>query len=177
MYLYWLTGLAGAGKTTIGRELYSLIKAKKSNVVFLDGDVLREVFGKNMDYSTNERIKIAFQYSRLCKLLTEQGIDVICATISMFKECWEWNRDNIPFYHEIYIRVPLDILIKRDQKQLYSRALNGEIQQVMGIDIPFDEPGKPDLIIDNDGSKTPNYLANYIYQQLIHGEIKNESKD
>jgi adenylylsulfate kinase-like enzyme len=167
MYLYWLTGLAGAGKTTIGRELYSLIKTKKSNIVFLDGDILREVFGKNMDYSTDERIKIAFQYSRLCKLLTEQGIDVICATISMFKECRQWNRDNIPGYHEIYIRVPLDILIKRDQKQLYSRALKGVIQQVMGIDIPFDEPETPDMILDNDGSKSPNFLATYIFKQLV----------
>jgi len=176
MYLYWITGLAGAGKTTIGRELYSLIKTKKSNVVFLDGDILREVFGKNMGYSTDERIKIAFQYSRLCKLLTEQGIDVICATISMFKECRQWNRDNIPCYHEIYIRVPLEILIKRDQKQLYSRALNGEIQQVMGIDIPFYEPERADLIVDNDGSKAPNSLATYIFKKLIDRGIDHEAE-
>ena len=160
--LYWLTGLSGAGKSTIGRELYGLIRRKKPNVILLDGDILREVFGETQNYTSAARLELATQYCRLCKMLTDQGIDVICATISLFPECWSWNREHIPYYCEIYIRVSMDILIKRDQKQLYSRGIRGEIDHVMGVDIPHKEPETPDLIIDNNGFESPLVKANQI---------------
>ena len=149
--LIWITGLAGAGKTTIGKQLYAQLKATKPEVVFLDGDQLREVFGKSEAYTQEERQQLALSYSRLCKVLCSQGIDVICATISMFTECHHWNRANIVRYCEIYIQVPMKILIERDQKQLYSRALQGEIKNVVGVDLGFVAPEKPDLILDNSG--------------------------
>jgi len=162
--LYWITGLSGAGKTTIARELYTIMKDTKSNVVYLDGDIMREVFNAIKDYSQQERLKLAMQYSRLCKLLTDQNIDVICATISMFPQCWEWNRQHIPKYREIYIRVPMDILIQRDQKRLYSQALKGKTKHVMGIDIPFTEPEEPHLTLENEGNESPELLAKQILQ-------------
>lgn len=151
--VYWITGLSGAGKTTIAKLLYDKLKSKKDNVVFLDGDVLREVFGSDIGYSQEDRRKSAMRNSRLCKELSEQGIDVICATISMFDTCREWNRKNIKNYKEIYIKVPMNVLIERNQKGLYSGALNGDIKNVMGIDIDFQEPKNPDMVVINDGSR------------------------
>jgi len=168
--LYWLTGLSGAGKSTIGKELYALLRKQKLNVVYFDGDILREVFGGTGGYSLDERFKLAMQYCHLAKMLTDQGIDVICATISLFKECWEWNRQYIPEYREIYIKVSMEILIQRDQKQLYSRALKGEIQQVMGVDIPLNEPEFPDLILENPGNTTPQFLAKQILKTFQQEE-------
>ena len=162
--LYWLTGLSGAGKTIIGRELYELIRAGNSNVIFLDGDILREVFGCVEGFSQEERLQLAMQYCRLSKMLTEQGMDVVCATISLFPECWQWNRQHIPGYREVYIKVPMDILVQRDQKQLYSRAFNGEIEQVVGVDFPLYEPENPDLILQNHGDTTPKILAKQILE-------------
>jgi cytidine diphosphoramidate kinase len=164
--LYWLTGLSGAGKTTIGSIFYARLKEVKDNIVYLDGDVLREVFGNNKNYSPDERKKLAMCYSRLCKMLTEQGIDVVIATISMFHEVREWNRENIENYNEIYIKVPMDVLIARDQKNLYSRALRGEVEHVMGIDVEVEEPNNPDVIIINDGSTTPEYMMNQLISKL-----------
>lgn len=159
--LYWITGLSGAGKTTIGSRLYQHIRQKKDNVVFLDGDVLREVYQSKV-YSAEGRRNLAFQNARLCKMLTSQGIDVVICLIAMYEDCREWNRKNIDNYHEIYLRVDINELIRRDQKQLYSRALRNEIADVVGINMPFDEPRSPDLIIDNNGQNTPEEIVEMI---------------
>lgn len=154
-FVYWITGLSGAGKTTIGKLLYEKLKEGKDNVVFLDGDILREIFGGDLGYSVEDRKKSAMRNSRICKELSEQGIDVVCATISMFKECRDWNRKNIENYKEIYIKVPIEKLIERNQKGLYSMALKGEIKNVMGVDMDFEEPQNPDIVILNDDSLEP----------------------
>jgi len=164
--LYWLTGLSGAGKTTIGNIFHARLKTLKNNSVYLDGDVLREIFGNNKKYSPDERKNLAMCYSRLCKMLTEQGVDVVIATISMFHEVREWNRENIENYHEIYIKVPMEVLIARDQKNLYSRALRGEVEYVMGIDVEVEEPNNPDVIIENDGSSTPENMTKQLIRKL-----------
>lgn len=164
--LYWLTGLSGAGKSTIAHLLYSYLRRKKNNVVYLDGDDLRKIFGTTNNYSPNERKVLALSYSRLCKMLTEQSIDVVIATISMFHEVRDWNRRNITNYKEIYIKVPMEVLIARDQKNLYSKGLTGEFKQIMGIDLEVEEPISPDLVIENDGTRTPENIVNQIIDKF-----------
>lgn len=159
--VYWITGLSGAGKTTIGSRLYADIKKEKRNVIFLDGDALREIYQDN-NYTYENRKKLAFQHGRLCRMLSEQGIDVVICVIAMFDECREWNRKNISNYKEIYLYADMQELIRRDQKQLYSKALKKEISNVMGIDISFEEPKTPDIIMDNSGEKTPEEVVEEI---------------
>ena len=146
----WLTGLSGAGKTSIGKEVYRLLQAKRPNVVFLDGEVVRDIMGKNLGYTIADRRVGAMRISRLCRWLDSQGIDVVCATISFFDEVREWNREHIPQYFEVYIRVPFDVLVARDPNGLYRQALAGEIENMVGVDIELPPPANPDLITDND---------------------------
>lgn len=160
--LYWVTGLSGAGKTTFGTMLYEQMRSTKENVVFLDGDILRTVFHSD-DYTNEGRKKLAYRYSSLCKMLVDQGIDVVICTIAMYEEVRQWNRDHISSYCEIYIKVSMDELVRRDQKQLYSRALKKEIQNVMGIDVAFDEPVCPDIVLSNDGDRE----IKEVYQNLL----------
>lgn len=161
-HVYWITGLSGAGKTTIGELFYNNLKKKYPNSVFLDGDILRQVFGDDLGYTRDERIKCAMRYSRLCDMLQKQGLNVICCTISMFDSIREWNRNHILNYHEIYVKVSFDQLVKRDQKGLYSGKSKGTHKEVAGIHFQFEEPKCADLILENDGAVTPLEQVNII---------------
>lgn len=149
----WIIGLAGAGKTTIGRALYSELKPKHPNLVFLDGDTVRKVMGEDLGHTLEDRKKNADRVCRLCSMLESQNIHVICAILSIFPESQEWNRQNYRQYYEVYIDVDKETLIKRDQKGLYSKALKGEIKNVVGFDIEFKAPLKADMIVKNDMQK------------------------
>lgn len=162
--VYWITGLSGAGKTTIGQAWYSYLKETMSNIVFLDGDTLRQVFGDDLGYTKEDRKKSAMRNARICKLLSEQGIDVVCCTISMFDEVRQWNRDHINNYKEIYVKVQLETLHKRDQKNLYTKAGLGTEENLAGITWEVEEPKNPDLILYNDGEKTPEEQVEILKQ-------------
>ncbi len=149
--VYWFTGLSGAGKTTIGRLWYEKLKQEKPNVVFLDGDALRPILSADLGYTEADRRKSGMRNIRLCKLLSDQGLDVVCCTISMFDEVRAWGRANIPGYREIYVKVSMETLKQRDQKGLYTTA--GD--DVAGLHFQVEEPKQPDLVLLNDGEKTP----------------------
>ena len=156
--LFWITGLSGAGKTTLGQMLYDHLKSRYPNTVIFDGDALRQAFGNDLGYSKEERFQCAMRYARLCKLLVDQGIYVICCTISMFDAVREWNRTNIEHYLEIYIEVPFAILEERNQKNLYQGLKTGISKNVVGADLELELPKRPDVKLINDGSKTPEEL-------------------
>lgn len=148
--LYWITGLSGAGKTTIGSALYYALREKKDNVVILDGDVLKNLVGSG--YSESERVERAKKYSAICKMLVDQGITVIICTVAMFESIRQWNRKHIERYVEIFLEVPLEVLQKRDKKGLYSGQKEGKVHNVVGMDIEVEFPKNPDIVIRNDGS-------------------------
>lgn len=129
----------------------------------LDGDELREVMGATQSHTQEERKQLAMRYSRLCKMIASQGVDVAIATISMFREVHEWNRANIPGYIEIFLDVPKDELIRRDPKQIYARAARDELKNVAGFDFAVDTPSAPDIRI----AWSPDLTADKSLAQVI----------
>lgn len=162
---YWISGLSGAGKTTIGTLFYNYLKEKKDNVVLIDGDVLREITGDS-DFSEEGRDNRVKRNARLFQLLTDQGIDVVNCSIGLRNKYREWNRELITNISEIYIKVSLEELIRRDSKGLYRRALNGETKNVYGVDLPFDEPEHPAVVVNNGGDMTPECALEQIVTAL-----------
>lgn len=160
--VYFFTGLAGAGKTTIGTLFYNYLKDIKPNVIRLDGDNIRPVFMEDLGYSDEERKKGAARIFRVCKMISDQGIDVVCCSISMYDHIREWNRLNIENYKEIYLQVDKNVLFKRNQKGLYTTGKN-----VVGIDLPFDEPKYSDIVIKNNGEKTPQEIVQYLKEFFL----------
>lgn len=151
--LYWITGLPGAGKTTIGLELYYELKKKGHNVVILDGDVLLSIFSES-GFSVADRYARAQKYAKLCKVLTDQGLTVVCCTIAMFDEVRAWNRENIKRYVEIYLKVSDVTLQKRDYKKMYSLSEDNIYRScVPGNDVCVELPTNADIIIENDGER------------------------
>lgn len=143
----WLIGLSGAGKTTLSRLIYQRLKPSAPNLVLLDGDVMRELF-PDLDHSLEGRRRNAERLSRLSRFLSEQGIHVIAAVLSIFPEWQRWNREHIENYTQVYLRADLARLTARDSKGLYRRAEEGELKNVVGVDLPFPEPYQSDLEID-----------------------------
>ena len=154
--VYFFTGLAGAGKTTIGGLFYRRMKARRNDVVLLDGDQLRQLsFNKKSGYSTEERKRGAYYNFDICKMLADQGIDVVLCSISMYNDCRAWAREHIENYKEIYIKVTRETLYRRDQKGLYSSGA----KNVVGVDLLCEEPERPDIVIENDGQETPEEIV------------------
>lgn len=164
--LFWVTGLSGAGKTTIGTILYRNLKERYPNTVLFDGDTLRQVFGNDLGYSKEDRFACAMRYARLCKLLTEQGIYVVCCTISMFDNVRKWNRENILNYSEIYIKVPIEVLENRNQKNLYHDVKKGTAENVVGMDLELELPQNSDIVLVNDGVKSSEEISEELWKQI-----------
>lgn len=148
----WITGLSGAGKTTLAKEIGESLRASGQLPVVLDGDELRDVMGlttqTSKDFDREARLALAMQYGRLCRILAQQDLTVVIATISMYREIHTWNRANLPNYFEVYLKVPLDELRRRDPKGLYKQFDDGQIRLVAGLDLTIDEPECADLTID-----------------------------
>lgn len=159
--VYFFTGLSGAGKTTIGGLFFRRLKDRKPNVFLLDGDEFRRNLCSDLGYSNEDRLKSAYRGFGVSKMIADQGIDVVNCGIAMYSEIREWNRENIENYKEIYIKVSKETLMKRDQKGLYSSGKN-----VVGIDLPFDEPTSPDFVIENNGDETPTEIVERLEQML-----------
>jgi adenylylsulfate kinase-like enzyme/phosphohistidine swiveling domain-containing protein len=158
--VFWITGLSGSGKTSIGRALASHLRASGGRVIFLDGDTLRAAVSSDLGYSAEDRRSVAMRNGMLCRMLAEQGFDIVCSTISLFHDVQRWNRENIVLYNEIFVRVPLEELKRRDIKGIYGddrRAAN-----VVGLDIPAETPEAPDLILDNHDSLEPEEAVRLI---------------
>ena len=156
----WLCGLAGSGKSTLAQALSQSLQTQLDNVVHLDGDEMRELFG-HFDYDKNGRIQMALKRAILSRILAKQGKIIIVSTISLFKEVYEFNRANLPNYFEVFVDCNLEELHRRDQKQLYTSGHN-----VVGKDIAFDAP-HPHFVIPNHErqnleEKTQNLLTAFL---------------
>lgn len=162
----WITGLSGAGKSTLAVELFTRFRKESDGVILLDGDELRTVF-KSSSASSNDRESrraLGQQYAKLCQILSAQGITVVIATISLFSELHAWNRANIPGYFEVYLKVPLEELRRRDPKGIYRRFDSGDISEVAGLDVPIDEPLSADITIDHIPSQSTEQIADMIIE-------------
>jgi len=143
--LIWITGLSGAGKTTIAKEVYGVMKQQNLDFIHLDGDNLRNVLGELASFSTSGRKRTAEIYARLCTFLTEQGINVVISTISLYHSVHEYNRRRNKNYFEILLEVDRKVLEKRNKRGLY----NPGATNVMGLDQDPEFPTNPDLILKN----------------------------
>lgn len=136
--VFWITGLSGAGKTTLARALQRALPGS----LLLDGDELRAALGsETRGFDAESRRQLALSYARLAGLLARQGATVIVATISLFHELHAWNRANLPGYVEIFLDVPEEVRRKRDPKGLYA----GNAVNMAGAEVKAELPLDPHL--------------------------------
>lgn len=166
----WITGLSGAGKSTLAREFVARLRTQGQSVVLLDGDELRDVFdaatANSQNHGREGRLALALQYAHLCRVITAQGHTVVIATISLFREVHAWNRANLPRYFEVYLKVPVQELRRRDPKGIYRRFDAGELHNVAGLDLSVDEPDAADWVVEFDPHRSVELLTDHLLDQF-----------
>ena len=151
----WILGMSGSGKTTLAKMILNKTKKK---IIHIDGDSIREIYEKKLNYTLEDREINAQRISRLTKYLSDQKIPTIVSVLSNFPKWLSWNRKNLKNYFEIYLKNDLNTLKKR-KPNIYSNKK----KNVIGLDLKFNEPKRPDLIIKNcNNLKKLNYFSKKI---------------
>ena len=150
-FTLWFTGLSGAGKTTVSEMTARALRERGLAVEVLDGDVVRTNICKGLGFSKEDRDENIRRVGYICHWLTEaKGVAAIAAFISPYSEIRAELRARIGRFVEVFVDCPLEVLIERDAKGLYKKALAGEIQNFTGVDDPYEPPLKPEVHLHTD---------------------------
>lgn len=161
----WLTGLSGAGKSTIAHELAPMLQARGRHVEVLDGDVIRTNLSKGLGFSREDRDTNIRRIGFVCHLLTRNNVFAIAAAISPYHIVRNENRALIQDFVEVYVKASLETCIQRDVKGLYRKALAGEISAFTGVSDPYEPPDHPEVICETE-KETPCQSAEKIIRKL-----------
>jgi adenylyl-sulfate kinase len=165
-FTLWLTGMSGAGKTTISSLLEEWLRVHGARVERLDGDEVRKHLSLGLGFSREDRDENVRRIGFVARLLSRNGVIAIVAAISPYRAVREELRSAIGTFVEVHVDCPMDVLIARDGKGLYARALRGEIAHFTGISDPYEAPLDPELVIDS-STETPEESATRVWNKLI----------
>lgn len=149
-FVVWFTGLSGSGKTTLAHRLEAVLRERGHRVEVLDGDVVRTHLSKGLGFSKEDRDTNILRIGFVAHLLARNGVAVITAAISPYREIRDQNRALIGDFVEVYAKCPIEVLAERDVKGLYKKALAGEIPNFTGVSDPYEEPLDPEVVIESD---------------------------
>jgi adenylyl-sulfate kinase len=155
----WLTGLPSAGKTTLASLLGNKLRERGiPRLEILDGDVVRMNLCKDLGFSREDRMTNIRRIAFVSQLLTRHGVIVIVAAISPYRESRDHARREIKEFVEVFVKCPMDVLIERDVKGHYKKALAGNLPHFTGVSDPYEEPLQPDILVETD-KETPEASA------------------
>jgi adenylylsulfate kinase-like enzyme len=137
------------GQNTLSRALVTVLRRTGQTVVHVDGDQVRTLMGGELGYTTPDRLQNAWRIARLCAFLQAEGVLTVCSTMSLYPEIWRSNRERLEPYLQVLLDVPMNVLVRRDQKGLYSGIDRGTARDVGGLDLPLELPRDSDLILQN----------------------------
>lgn len=173
----WLTGLSGAGKTTVARTLRSELIALGHRVEILDGDEVRENLSHGLSFSKEDRETNVRRIGFVARLLARNGVIVLASAISPYRQSRDDVRRSIESdgagFIEVYASCPLQVLIERDVKGLYKKALAGEIGNFTGVSDPYEAPLSPDVVIDSSAESVEESAALILQQLIENGALAN----
>ncbi len=164
-FVVWMTGLSGAGKTTIALILEKELHARGVRIERLDGDVVRESLTRDLGFTKEDRDKNIERVTFVAKLLSRNNVGVVCSFISPYQAVRDQVRAQTTNFLEVFVDAPLEVVIERDVKGLYQKAIAGEIPNFTGISDPFEAPVNPDIHVRTD-QQSPQESAHFIIGQL-----------
>ncbi|MCU1289453.1 MAG: adenylylsulfate kinase [Acidobacteria bacterium] len=153
-FTLWLTGLSGAGKTTLALALVTELEARGRKVEVLDGDEIRTNLSQGLGFSKADRDTNIRRIGYVSRLLSRNGVGVLTAAISPYREVREEVRKAVEAdgadFIEVFVKCPIEVLAERDVKGLYKKALAGEIKEFTGVSDPYEQPLNADVTVETD---------------------------
>jgi adenylylsulfate kinase len=175
-FTVWITGLPFTGKKDTARLLARRLQLLGYKTEVLIGGQIRRKYEKKLGFTKDEIYKNVRRIAFECKLLSENDVIAIAVTISPYQELREECRQLVGNFVEVYHKCPLDILKQRDKKGLFKKAEEGQLQNVAGISIPYEESEAPEVIIEAD-QEGPADSANKVLKKLLElGYLKEEDR-
>jgi len=170
-FALWLTGLPASGKTTLARALVDALKTVDVHVQLLDSDEVRTALTPEPTYSRAERDQFYRSLAYMGHLLTRNGVNVIIAATAHRQQYRAAARDSIKAFYEVYLQCPLAVCRERDPKGIYARAEAGEITRVPGIQVPYEAPVAPELVLDCESHTLEENIRKILDRLQVDGRI------
>jgi adenylylsulfate kinase len=174
-FVLWLTGLSGAGKTTLTERLVPELRLRGVRVEVLDGDEVRTNLSKGLGFSKEDRDTNIRRIGYVARLLARNGVGVFAAAISPYREVRDEVRRAIEAdgaaFIEVFVKCPVEELARRDVKGLYKKALAGEIKEFTGVSDPYEEPLAPEITVETDIESVETSAARIILELERRGLV------
>lgn len=165
-FTIWLTGLSGSGKSTIAALLERDLRERGYLVEVLDGDVVRTHLSEGLGFDRAGRDANIRRVGWVCELLSRNDVVAIAAVISPYRQARTEVRSRIDRFVEVFVDAPVDLLIERDVKGLYRRAIAGEIPNFTGVSDEYEPPISPEVICHSDGRETAEQSAAKVIETI-----------
>lgn len=175
--LVWFTGVAASGKTTIGRALMKALKERGIKVEDLDADEIRANLSPDLGYGPEARDINTKRLAFMGKILARNGVVAIVAAVSPLRSYRDRARGWVDNFLEVFVKCPIEVCRQRDPKGLYKRADRGEIKDIAGLHQPYEEPEKPEVILETDKESVEDCVKKLLLtmealKYIPKGEVK-----
>jgi adenylylsulfate kinase len=171
-FTIWFTGLSGSGKSTIGQKVADALQLRGLRVEVLDSGRIRQQVNRHLGFTRQEVETNLLRLGYECKLLNRNGVTVIVTAVSPYRDVRDRIREEVVEFVEVHCRCPMEVLVKRGAGELFERARRGEIEHVAGVNAPYEEPLKPEILLNTDQINIEESVANTIATLEVLGRIE-----
>lgn len=149
-FTIWFTGMSGSGKSTIGKGVENALRARGLKVELLDSGRIRQQLNRTLGFTREEVETNLLRLGYECSMLNRNGVTAIVAAVSPYRDVRDRIREQVDEFVEIHCRCPMEVLMQRGARELIEKAQRGEIKHVAGVDVPYEEPLKPEVLLNTD---------------------------
>ena len=171
-FTIWFTGMSGSGKSTIGLAVGEALRARGLHVEVLDSGRIRQQLNRTLGFSREEVETNLLRLGYECKLLNRNGVTAVVTAVSPYRDVRDRLREEIGHFVEIHCRCPMEVLMQRGVAELFEKARRGEIKHVAGADAPYEEPLKPEVLLNTDQLTVEQSVSQVIATLEVLGRIE-----
>ena len=158
-FTVWFTGVSRSGKSTIASAVAEQLRNRGLTVEVLDSGRLRREINRSLGFTRHEVEANVLRLGYECRMLNRNGVIAVASAVSPYRDSRDKVREAIGRFAEVHCRCPMEVLVKRDETGLFERARRGEVHHVAGINAPYEEPLKPEILLDTDRTSVEEAVA------------------